>query len=46
MEKLSHTTENIIDGNVEKLAELFPEVVTEIREPDGTLRRCPQGARG
>ncbi len=40
MEKLSHTTENIIDENVEKLAELFPEVVTEVREPDGTLRHA------
>ena len=29
MEKLSHVTENIIDENVERLAELFPEVVTE-----------------
>lgn len=38
MEKLSHTTESIIDENVEKLAELFPEVVTEVREPDGSLR--------
>lgn len=38
MEKLSHTTESIIDENVEKLAALFPEVVTEIRELDGTLR--------
>lgn len=38
MEKLSHVTENIIDENVEKLAELFPEVVTEVREPDGSLR--------
>lgn len=38
MEKLSHTTENILDENVEKLAELFPEVVTEVRESDGSLR--------
>lgn len=38
MEKLSHATENILDENVEKLAELFPEVVTEVREPDGSLR--------
>ena len=38
MEKLSHATESIIDENVEKLVELFPEVVTEVREPDGTLR--------
>ena len=38
MEKLSHTTESIIDENVEKLAGLFPEVVTEVREPDGSLR--------
>ena len=40
MEKLSHTTESILDENVEKLAALFPEVVTEVREPDGTLRRA------
>lgn len=38
MERLPHVTENIIDENVEKLAELFPEVVTEVREPDGSLR--------
>ena len=38
MEKLSHTTESIIDENVERLASLFPEVVTEVREPDGSLR--------
>lgn len=38
MEKLSHTTENILNENVEKLAELFPEVVTEVRESDGNLR--------
>lgn len=38
MEKLSHTTESILDENVEKLAALFPEVVTEVRELDGSLR--------
>ena len=38
MEKLSHATGSILDENVEKLAELFPEVVTEVREPDGSLR--------
>ena len=38
MEKLSHTTESIINENVERLAALFPEVVTEVREPDGSLR--------
>ena len=38
MEKLSMSTQNILDENVEKLAGLFPEVVTEVREPDGTLR--------
>lgn len=37
MEKLSHATENILDENVEKLAELFPEVVTEVLNPMG---RC------
>lgn len=40
MEKLSHATESIIDENVERLAELFPEVVTEVREPDGSLRHA------
>ena len=38
MEKLGTATPNILDENVEKLAELFPEVVTEVREEDGTLR--------
>ena len=38
MEKLSHATESTLDENVERLAELFPEVVTEVREPDGSLR--------
>lgn len=38
MERMELSTENIVDENVEKLAELFPEVVTEVREPDGTLR--------
>ncbi|WP_455136965.1 site-specific DNA-methyltransferase [Thermophilibacter sp.] len=38
MECVDHATPNILDENVEKLAELFPEVVTEVREPDGSLR--------
>ncbi|WP_455138482.1 site-specific DNA-methyltransferase [Thermophilibacter sp.] len=38
MERVDHATPNILDENVEKLAELFPEVVTEVREPDGSLR--------
>ena len=38
MECVNLTTTNILDENVEKLAEIFPEVVTEVREPDGTLR--------
>lgn len=38
MEKLSHVTESIINENVERLAALFPEVVTEVRGPDGSLR--------
>lgn len=40
MEKLSHATESILDENVGRLAALFPEVVTEVREPDGTLRHA------
>lgn len=38
MERVNLTTTNILDENVEKLAELFPEVVTEVRESDGSLR--------
>ena len=38
MERVNLSTTNILDENVEKLAELFPEVVTEVREPDGSLR--------
>ena len=38
MEHVRLSTGNILDENVEKLAELFPEVVTEVREPDGSLR--------
>lgn len=38
MEKVNTTTPSILDENVERLAKLFPEVVTEVRETDGTLR--------
>ncbi len=38
MERIDAATENLYDENVERLAALFPEVVTEVREPDGTLR--------
>lgn len=38
MQKLSNSTPSILDENVERLAKLFPEVVTEVREADGTLR--------
>lgn len=38
MERVELSTGSILDENAEKLAELFPEVVTEVREPDGTLR--------
>lgn len=38
MEKVNTTTPSILDENVERLAKLFPEVVTEVREADGTLR--------
>ena len=39
MERVNLSTRNILDENVKRLAELFPEVVTEVREPDGALRR-------
>lgn len=38
MEKVNTTTPSILDENVERLAKLFPEAVTEVREADGTLR--------
>ena len=38
MERVELATPNILEENVEKLAALFPEVVTEVREPDGSLR--------
>ncbi len=38
MERIDVATENLYDENVERLAALFPEVVTEVREADGSLR--------
>ena len=38
MEKIDLTTPDIAQENVEKLATLFPDVVTEVREDDGSLR--------
>ena len=38
MDKLNLATGDIYDENVRKLGELFPDVVTEVQEPDGTLR--------
>ena len=38
MEKVNLQSANIADENVAKLGELFPDVVTEVREPDGSLR--------
>ncbi|HIS40420.1 MAG TPA: site-specific DNA-methyltransferase [Candidatus Aphodovivens avistercoris] len=40
MERVNLSTRNILDENAAKLAELFPEVVTEVREEDGTLRHA------
>lgn len=40
MERVNLSTTNILDENVEKLAGLFPEVVTEVRESDGSLRHA------
>lgn len=38
MEKIDLHTANIADENARKLAELFPDIVTEVRDADGTLR--------
>ena len=38
MEKVNLQSANIADENVAKLGELFPDVVTEVRDSDGSLR--------
>ncbi len=40
MEKITHTTKDILGGNIEKIAELFPSVVTESQdEATGELKK-------
>ncbi|MEE9273513.1 MAG: hypothetical protein V3U57_09655 [Robiginitomaculum sp.] len=39
IEKLGLTTPDITDGNVARIAELFPNVVTEGKDADGKLVR-------
>ena len=38
MDKIERQTADLTAENVERLGELFPNVMTEVREPDGTLR--------
>lgn len=38
MDKIERQTADLTAENVERLAKLFPNVMTEVREPDGTLR--------
>lgn len=39
MEKLKMQTPNLVDKNVEQIARLFPNVVTETRDENGNLKR-------
>ncbi|MFD6949476.1 DNA methyltransferase [Nocardiopsis sp. TSRI0078] len=40
MEKLRMTSPDLTDANIEKLAELFPSVITEALDIDGNLRKA------
>lgn len=40
MEKLRMTSPDLTDANIDKLAELFPSVVTESLDADGSLRKA------
>lgn len=41
MDKLNHTTKDILGGNIEKIAELFPSVITESQdEATGEIKKA------
>ena len=40
MEKLNLHTPDFTEANIAKLAELFPNCVTETRESDGSLKKA------
>lgn len=40
MEKLSRTTPDLTQENIDKIAELFPDVITESRDADGNVVRA------
>ena len=37
MDKLKMHTPNLVDGNIEKIAELFPNCITEAQNEQGEL---------
>ena len=39
MEKLNMHTPDLVSGNIEKIAALFPSAVTEMRDEDGKIKR-------
>ena len=39
MDKLNFKTKDGVDANLEKLSQLFPEVITEIKDESGKIRR-------
>lgn len=40
MEKIKTTTPDITDENIEKIIDLFPQVATEVENPEGELERA------
>lgn len=39
MEKLDLTTTDLTEKNIDKIAELFPSVITEMRDENGKLKK-------
>lgn len=39
MDKLKMQSPNLVDANIEKIAELFPNCITEAKDENGILRR-------
>ena len=40
MDKLKMKTPDLTDKNIERIAELFPNVITETRDENGTLKKA------
>lgn len=40
MEKMKFETTSLVDKNIDKIEQIFPGVVTEVKEADGTIRKA------